>query len=141
MCQVTAITHTNALGLLGALLQAHAIRRVISIASSNFSLATASIDPVRLIDDLIGDLGLANIHPFVSGQSGHEIREAFNKYREKLEIVKRFVTQELFPDVEEVVAKLGKFNNFMNCLIQATVSPHWNRSPLHSMCSYAVSNP
>ncbi|VDD79765.1 unnamed protein product [Mesocestoides corti] len=105
VCQVTAITHTNALGLLGALLQAHAIRRVLSIAAAGGN--AQSIDVGRLVDDLQSDLEAADLSAFAFGRPRGFHKDALQQYREKLATVKRFALQETRPSIEEVVNLLG----------------------------------
>ena len=108
MCQVTAITHTHPLGLLGALLQAHAIRRVIGIAGSGNGDSLASVDAMRLVDDLRGDLESADLSAFAFGRPSNFHESALQAYIKKLEVVKRFATQKSMPSEKEVILNLGK---------------------------------
>ena len=107
MCQVTAITHTHPLGLLGALLQAHAIRRVIGIAGSGNGDSLASVDAMRLVDDLRGDLESADLSAFAFGRPSNFHESALQAYVGKLETVKRFSTQHSIPTLNDIVKNLG----------------------------------
>ncbi|VDM25556.1 unnamed protein product [Hydatigera taeniaeformis] len=107
VCQVTALTHTHPLGLLGALLQAHAIRRVLAIASASGDSAFHAIDAVRLVDNLCGDLEAADLSAFSFGRPSNFHLNALQQYREKLNTVKKLVMQESFPTISEVVSQLG----------------------------------
>ncbi|KAM7539603.1 hypothetical protein Aperf_G00000044669 [Anoplocephala perfoliata] len=105
VCQVTAVTHTNPLALLGALLQAHAIRRVISISAS--SGGPCRIDVPRLVNDLYHDLETADLSAFALGRPPNFHLAALQKYSAKLETVKQFFAQRECPSVDDVVAHLG----------------------------------
>ena len=111
VCQVTAVTHTHPAGLLGALLQAHGIRRVIRIAASGSLVSPASLDAVRLVDDLSADLMSADLTAFVFGRSVNELSQAVQDYVDKLEVVKELATQDSIPSLEEVVSRLGESLN------------------------------
>lgn len=105
---MTALTHTNPLGLFGALLQAHAIRRVLAVASTNDGFTPCTIDAARLVDSLCGDLEAADLSAFAFGRPSNFHLSALQQYREKLDTVKQFVMQESPPTISEVVSKLGK---------------------------------
>ena len=108
VCQITAVTHTHPAGLLGALLQAHGIRRVIRIAASGSLVSPASLDAVRLVDDLSADLMSVDFFKFPFIRSAHTLRKAIQDYMEKLEVVKEMATRETIPSIDEVVRRLGE---------------------------------
>ncbi|KAH9286858.1 Poly(ADP-ribose) glycohydrolase ARH3 [Echinococcus granulosus] len=107
VCQVTALTHTNPLALFGALLQAHAIRRVLAVASASSDSAPCAIDAACLVDTLRGDLEMVDLSAFAFGRSSNFHLSALQQYREKLNTVKQFVMQESFPQISEIVSQLG----------------------------------
>ncbi|KAL5965091.1 ADP-ribose glycohydrolase ARH3 [Taenia solium] len=107
VCQVTALTHTNPLGLFGALLQAHAIRRVLAVASANDGSTPCTIDASRLVDSLCRDLEAADLSAFAFGRPSNFHLSALQQYQEKLDKVKQFVMQESSPTISEVVSQLG----------------------------------
>ncbi|KAM7540544.1 hypothetical protein Aperf_G00000047173 [Anoplocephala perfoliata] len=106
VCQVTAVTHTNPLALLGALLQAHAIRRFMSIFASNGG--PCRIDVPRLVNDLYHDLETADLSAFALGRPPNFHLTALQMYSAKLETVKQFFAQRECPSVDDAVAHLAQ---------------------------------
>ncbi|KAL5112986.1 ADP-ribose glycohydrolase ARH3 [Taenia crassiceps] len=107
VCQVTALTHTNPLGLFGALLQAHAIRRILAVASAADGSTPCTVDATCLIDNLRGDLEAADLSAFAFGRPSNFHLSALQLYQEKLDVVKQFVMRESPPTISEVVRHLG----------------------------------
>nr|CDS31830.1 poly(ADP ribose) glycohydrolase ARH3 [Hymenolepis microstoma] len=105
ICDITSITHTNPLALYGALLQAHALRRIITL-SSKYG-AGFEINTGLLIHGLVEDLANADLSAYAFGHSHNFHKKAYQQFLEKMSTVQEFITQDQRPSVEEVVSKLG----------------------------------
>ncbi|VDN35087.1 unnamed protein product [Dibothriocephalus latus] len=105
---VTAVTHGHPCALYGALLQAHAIRRVFEIA---MTAGTPQIDASCLIDHLQTVLETADIVEYSAGKANAATRiaEALQLVLSKLNTIRGFLDQQNPPSVEEVVQQLGAF--------------------------------
>nr|VZI24742.1 unnamed protein product [Spirometra erinaceieuropaei] len=103
---VTAVTHGHPCALYGALLQAHAIRRVFEIAMTSDE---PQIDVYRLVGQLQADLEAADIVEYSAGKAtaATRIAEALQLVLSKLNTVRAFLGQQNPPSVEEVVRRLG----------------------------------
>ncbi|VDL95516.1 unnamed protein product [Schistocephalus solidus] len=103
---VTAVTHGHPCALYGALLQAHAIRRVFEIAMASDK---PQIDAFCLVDQLEADLEAADIVEYSAGgvSAATRIAEALQLARSKLNTIRAFLGQQNPPSVAEVVQQLG----------------------------------
>ncbi|VDO06895.1 unnamed protein product [Rodentolepis nana] len=114
ICDVTSITHTNPLALYGALLQAHAIRRIITL-SAKYG-AGFKIDTGLLIGGLVEDLTNADLSAYAFGRPSNFHKNALQHFREKISTVQEFISRDHRPSVGEVVSKLGKLLEFTRTL-------------------------
>ncbi|VUZ46672.1 unnamed protein product [Hymenolepis diminuta] len=105
ICDVTAVTHTHPLALYGALLQAHALRRVITLSAKYGG--SFEIDAGILISDLVKDLENADLSAYAFGRPSNFYKNAYQQFLDKISSVQKFINQDRRPSVVEVVSKLG----------------------------------
>lgn len=90
------ITHTNRLGIRGAILQALAVQAALRLPS------TGTMDVVAFAEGL-----LAQMKELEGAQPQNDLEEASHEYVTKLGVVKEFLAKETPPSREEVDEKLG----------------------------------
>ncbi len=100
------MTHTNPRGLYGALLQAHALRRVIRRA-----ISSSDIDATSLIAEIRADLEAVDMSAFAFGRPSSSFHvSALEAFKKKLDTVLQFATQPDLPPISQVARELGTFH-------------------------------
>ncbi|KAM3178744.1 hypothetical protein ACTXT7_001934 [Hymenolepis weldensis] len=141
ICDVTAVTHTHPLALYGALLQAHALRRVITLSAKHGG--SFEIDSGILISDLVKDLENADLSAYAFGRPSNFHKNAYQQFLDKISSLQKFINQDQRPSVVEVVSKLGNGEPaieaiptalyvFLQCLKPLTEIPYEFLKPLNT---------